>query len=174
MSKNIILIGYRGTGKTFVGSHLAEKLGYKFIDTDDVIEQRAGMKIADIVNKYDWEYFRDCESEVLLEVCSGEKSVIATGGGVIEREQNRRAMKKNGIVIWLIAPPDIIYERIKNDSNRPNLTDAKTEKEDILKKLPERIPIYRSMADFTIETHIASLSETVHRILHFLYKKKNI
>ncbi|MBW2651003.1 MAG: shikimate kinase, partial [Deltaproteobacteria bacterium] len=101
--KNIILIGYRCTGKTSVGEKLSERLGLPFFDTDDLIVERAGMSISKIVENGGWNLFRKKEKETIKGLSLMNKNIIATGGGVFENQENGEALKRNGLFVWLTA-----------------------------------------------------------------------
>ena len=96
--KNIILIGYRCTGKTSVGEKLSERFGLPFFDTDDLIVEQAGMSISKIVEKGGWDLFRKKEQETIRGLSSMNKSVIATGGGAFENHESEEALKRNGLL----------------------------------------------------------------------------
>jgi shikimate kinase len=125
MNELIYLIGYRGCGKSTAGKLLAEKLHWNFIDADQVLEAREGRSIRAIFSEEGEPYFRDIESEVLLSLSKGSKTVVATGGGVILRPQNREILRDTGFVVWLTAPAEALWERIQVDpvthERRPNL-----------------------------------------------------
>src|SRR5262245_52270763 len=129
-SVRIILIGYRGTGKTTVGRLLAERLGWEFADADDHIEASAGRSIAAIfATEGEGEAaFRDYEAAAIRELCQCERIVIATGGGAVLRPDNRELLRSAGFVAWLTATPETIWERLRGDpttaARRPNLTPA--------------------------------------------------
>ncbi|OPX37226.1 MAG: hypothetical protein B1H13_13145, partial [Desulfobacteraceae bacterium 4484_190.3] len=110
--KNIVLIGYRCTGKTSAGKKLSERLGLPFFDTDDLIVERAGMPINKIVEKGGWDLFRKKEREVIRKLSAMNKNIIATGGGAFENQENREALKKNGLFVWLTADVETIMERM--------------------------------------------------------------
>lgn len=110
-----------GAGKTTVGRILAEEVGYRYVDADNVIEKQSGKKITEIFSEHGEEYFRALESEVLENLSNGERQVIATGGGIVTRETNWEIMNRGGITIYLKAPIATIWERIKNSKSRPLL-----------------------------------------------------
>ncbi len=122
----IFLIGYRGGGKSTVGPLLAAALGWEFVDADERIEAAAGKTIADIFAAEGEPGFRDREAAVLVELCRGERRVVATGGGVVLRPANRELLKASGYVAWLTAPPETVWQRMQADpttaARRPNLT----------------------------------------------------
>lgn len=120
---NIILVGYMGSGKTTVGRLLAQLLDYSFADTDEMIEEREQLTISKIFSEKGEEAFRDMETGLLeeLAVSGQERLVIATGGGMAVREQNRRLLRELGSVVYLKASPETVYDRIKGDTGRPLL-----------------------------------------------------
>ena len=161
---NIVLIGVRGSGKTAVGKLLAERLGKRFIEMDELIGQRAGLNIPEIVTKYGWEKFRDVEEEITREVAGLDNVVNATGGGVVTREKNVRELKQKGKLFWLKASLDTLLRRIGNDQSRPSLT-GKSPREDMESVLTERSPIYERVADFIIDTEDKKPGEVAEAII---------
>lgn len=162
---NIVLIGYRGTGKSVVGRLLAKRLGMKYVGLDAAIVERAGMPIPEIVEKYGWPGFRDRESAEVRAVASADNLVIDTGGGVIERPENMDVLRKNGCVIWLKANVGTIGSRIQEDTNRPSLTSSKSFIEEIAEVLERRTPLYRASSMHEIDTDELATSEIVERIV---------
>ncbi len=148
---NIVLIGMRGSGKTTIGKLLAKRLGKQFIEMDELIVQRLGQSIPEIVNRYGWQKFRDVEEEITREVAGWDNVVNATGGGVVTREENIRELKQKGKLVWLKANTDTLLRRIGNDQSRPSLT-GKSPREDMEAVLAERSPIYQRVADFIVDT----------------------
>lgn len=151
MPDNIILLGYRGTGKSTVASLLAAKLGTRVISIDDAIVKSAGEGIPQIVEKFGWDYFRDLETRELKKACSEKDIVIDAGGGVVTRQANIDEMKKSGRCILLTASVETIASRISGDANRPSLT-GKGSVEEIRQVLSERDPLYKAAADIVIAT----------------------
>jgi len=149
---NIVLIGYRGTGKSEVGRILAARLKRAYVGMDSEIESRAGMPIPEIVKKFGWPGFRDMESEVVRDLSGQDHLIIDTGGGVIERSENIELLKKNAIVFWLKATTDVIVSRIQDSAGRPALINGKTFTEEVAEVLDRRTPVYRSAADHEIDT----------------------
>jgi shikimate kinase len=143
---NIVLIGYRGTGKSVVGELLAVRLRMPCIGMDAEIVKRAGMSIPEIVAKYGWQKFRDMESEEARKLAGLDNIIIDTGGGVIERPENIEALKTNSLIFWLKASVDAIVSRIQGDTERPALTTGKTFTEEVTEVLERRIPKYKSAA----------------------------
>jgi shikimate kinase len=162
---NVVLIGYRGTGKTAVGKVLAAKLGRQVISTDKEIVRRAGSSIPDIVAARGWDYFRDLESSVCRELAGRDDLVIDTGGGAILRQQNVDVFKRNGRLIWLTASVETIAARIGGDAQRPSLTGTKSHVEEIQEVLAERIPKYQAAADVILATDGRSIDDLAATIL---------
>jgi shikimate kinase len=165
---NIILIGYRGTGKSTVATVLASRLGWKRVSTDAEITARAKQSIPDIVQAFGWEYFRDLESEVCQEAGGQDHLIIDTGGGVILRPQNIEALKANGRLFWLTAELSTIEARIGGDTQRPSLTGTKSFIEEIADVLEERRPKYRAAADHVIATDhrtVAQVAEAIRALM---------
>jgi shikimate kinase len=150
----IFLVGYRCTGKSTVARLLAEKLGYKWFDADEVLEGRYGTTIRKIFESEGESGFRDKEEEIFAELCQLHRHVIATGGGVILREANRQLMREAGFVVWLTADAPTIWARLQADpastDRRPPLTvGGLAEIEEVLKI---REPLYQACADLVIST----------------------
>jgi len=167
---NIVLIGYRGTGKTAVGRQLAEKLGWLLLRLDNLIEQRAGSSIPEIVKNFGWDYFRDLESQVVEEAGKQDNCVIDTGGGVILRQQNVNHLKRNGLLFWLQADPDTIIERIKDEASRPSLTQGKTFIEEVREVLEQRLPLYQTASDHALATDTKTIDAVADQILEIYHK----
>ena len=150
MKKNLILCGFMGSGKSTIGKLLSEKLGARFIDTDTYIEQKEGMTISEIFKTHGEDYFRQREYEVCEELSQLKKTVISTGGGTLLREENMRALKKNGVVFLLNISSRTVLTRLKNDTTRPLLQQADKEKT-VKMMLSNRIPLYNRAADYVID-----------------------
>jgi shikimate dehydrogenase len=141
--KNIVLIGMPGSGKTTIGKRLAEQTGMTFVDLDKEIERHAGMSINDIFARYGEPYFRDLETKIATEAASYSNSVLATGGGIILREENMRALSAGGIVVFIDRDPEKIAKKITTDK-RPLLKDGVDR---IFRLYEECIDLYRNYAD---------------------------
>ncbi len=167
----LMLVGYRGTGKSTVARCLAAELHWHWLDADIVLEQRQGKTIAEIFASQGEAAFRDYESHILQELVRMKDHVIATGGGVVLRESNRQALAKAGHVVWLTARPATIDQRISADvtsaSRRPALTSADS-REEIKQLLAVRTPLYRSVADFTVATDERTPAQITAEILAWL------
>ena len=165
---NIVLIGYRGAGKSAVGRRLAARLGRTLVSTDAEVVKRADRTIPEIVAKEGWEYFRDLESDICRELADRDQLVIDTGGGAILRPQNVEALKKNGTVFWLEASVEIITKRIGRDTQRPSLTGTKSFVDEIQDVLRERTPKYQAAADHVIRTEDQPIDQLVETLLTFV------
>ena len=170
---NMVLIGYRGTGKSTVGKMLAARLGRELISTDAEIVKRAKRSIPEIVAQQGWEYFRDMESAVCQDLAGRDQLVIDTGGGVVLRPQNVEVLKRNGKLIWLTATIETITSRIGGDTQRPSLTGTKTFIEEIAEVLQDRTPKYKASADYVIQTDDRSIPQVVEAILAFMGRVGN-
>lgn len=168
---NIVLIGMRGSGKTTIGKLLAKRLGKQFIEMDELIVQRLGQSIPDIVQRYGWQKFRDTEEEITREVAGLDNAVNATGGGVVTREENIRELKKKGKLVWLKADTDTLLRRIGNGQSRPSLT-GKSQREDMEAVLAERSPTYQRVADFIVDTEDKQPKEIVDAIVKLLTEQE--
>jgi shikimate kinase len=165
----LALIGYRGSGKSTVGRILARCLDRTFLDADLEIAAQAGRSIPAIFAEWGEPAFRDWEQEVLAEVTSlHPTAILATGGGAVLREANRRRIYEFGFVVWLTAHPSELSRRLGSDSlsltERPTLTTAGT-LEEIPQVLAARTPLYRGLADAVIETGDKSPGDVANAIL---------
>lgn len=169
MRTKIVLVGYRATGKSTLAARLAERWGVECVDTDDVVEARAGKRIADIFAQDGEGAFRDLEAAVVAELANNPRPmVLATGGGVPLREENRRILRERGVVVWLTATVETIARRMSGDAStdarRPALTDAKSPVAEIAKVLAAREPIYREAAALSVAVDGKTIDELVEEI----------
>ncbi len=168
-NSNIALTGLMGSGKTTVGKYLAHQLKKTLIDTDSLIEERAGMSITNIFKEKGETYFRALEKEIIKEVLEGEDLILSLGGGAIVDDENRALIKSNSILITLIADPKELYSRVKRRKNRPLLTQSKDQIEVLEKLWEERKSAYfdsHYQID-TAEKSINLISLEIMRILGF-------
>jgi shikimate kinase len=165
---NLVLIGYRATGKSQAARVLSARLGWPWFDADDQIERRAGCSIARIFDEQGEEAFRALESEIVAELAERPRSVLALGGGAVMRAENREAIARQGRVAWLTASPETILRRIQADADssarRPNLTAAGGITE-IIATLAERNPVYRQCAHLVVDTEDKTPAEVADAIL---------
>jgi len=168
---NIFLTGYRATGKTSVANLLATALSKEMVDADVYLEQEAGMTIAEVFAVEGEQGFRERETAVVRTLAARENMVIALGGGAVLREENREALIGRGITVWLTASPDSIYERMTTDpltgQRRPNLTSTGGLQE-IHDLLAQRTPLYRQVADYTVDTEGLSPEQVASAVVRQL------
>ena len=139
MNKNIILIGFMGTGKTTIGRRVAGKLGMDFYDTDEYIKRCENMSVSEIVAKKGTKYFEGAQRFAVTNLCESENTLIATGGSTVSDERCRAALAKNGIFVWLKATPETIFENTKNSRNkRPELAGKTLEELAVILKESEK------------------------------------
>lgn len=147
-----IFVGLRACGKTTLGKAVSEKMGREFIDTDELVQQKAGKTIEQIVEEKGWDAFREMETEALADALSGEPKVIATGGGIVLSEQNRQMLIEGGPVFYLLATTLLLVDRLTKDMNpaqRPPLTELPlTQEVGDLRR--ERDPLYMQVANFVL------------------------
>jgi shikimate kinase len=173
---NIVLIGFRGTGKSTVGKLLANRLERDFIDSDKYIEDSTGKTIKHIFEGDGEEGFRKIEADVIAKLSRMDNKIIAVGGGAVLREDNVRNLKDNGFLVLLEATPEIIHNRITQDEKtaqqRPSLTDKKP-LDEIKHLLEQRESPYKSAEDYTINTSYAACEDIVNEIM-VMIKKQSI
>ena len=167
--KNIVLIGFMGTGKTCVGKILADTLGWPFSDIDLEVEQAIGMSIAAYFAQAGEEAFRDREQEAVERICQRTGQVIATGGGVVLRQQNIDRLKATGVVVCLAASEQEIVARTANDTGRP-LLNRPDRLQVIRDLLTGRLPQYRQ-ADIWLDTDGKSVTETAAELWRILRRE---
>lgn len=162
---NVVLIGYRGTGKSTVGKIVAARLGLKVLSTDAEIVKSAGQTVPQIVEQQGWDFFRDLESKICQDLAGKDGLVIDTGGGAVLRPQNVEVLKRTGKLFWLTASVETIGKRIGSDTQRPSLTGTKSFIDEIQDVLRERTPKYHAAADHVIETEGKSVTQVADEIL---------
>lgn len=165
--ENIVLIGFMGCGKTSVGIRLSYYLRRTFLDTDGQIEKSQDCSISKIFAEKGEAYFRDLETKQLeLLVATADGEIISTGGGVPLRDENRRLLKQLGVVIYLKISPQVVYERLKNDTTRP-LLQGEHPLEKIENMLKQRESFYRKSADVIINVDHLNIDEIVEKIARY-------
>ena len=164
---NIFLIGFMGAGKSTISDYLKNALAMDVVEMDQCIVERQGMSISDIFETYGEEYFRELETNLLIEMQSQSNVVVSCGGGVPMRERNVVEMKKNGRVVLLTAKPETILERVKDNHDRPLLENNKTVPfiADLMEK---RRAKYEAAADIVIQTDGKSELEICEELIHRL------
>ena len=161
---NIVLIGFMGTGKSSIGRRIAERLDYRFVDTDRLIVQEAGCSIPEIFQKNGEEFFREAEAAALESLRDAGRHVIATGGGIVDRPANTALLRALGFVVWFTASEEVIFERVSRNDRRPLLQNDNP-KQTIARLLDRRIPIYGKAAHFTIDTSRLSHDEIAGAVI---------
>ena len=166
MLKNLILVGFMGTGKSTIGRQLSKALGYPLIDTDARIVAQQKRPIPKIFEEDGEEHFRDLETETLrtLREESCHKRIIATGGGIVLRPENQQLLRDLGFVVWLVAQPDAILERTSRNKERP-LLQTRDPEETIRLMLSQRDSCYRECAHLILETTNLEFSEITTGII---------
>ncbi len=161
--KNVVLVGFMGTGKTTIATQVANRLKMKYVSTDSLIEKREKRTINEIFTDSGEDYFRGIESDVIREVSAASGLVIDTGGGAVLREENIANFKSQGVVICLTADPETILERTKKYKHRPllNVMDPKRKIRDLLAK---REGFY-AKADHSIDTGKLTVRQAVEEIV---------
>jgi shikimate kinase len=163
-AERIALVSMPGGGKSTVGRHLARRLGWAFIDSDSLIESRLGCSIRSYFEREGEIAFRDIEEQVIADASNAPRTVIATGGGVVLREANRRVLRDRSVVVYLRSSADDLYRRLRHDVKRPLLQVA-----DPLQRLREmhaqRDPLYAQTAHFSVDTGRPSVPHLVNMIL---------
>ncbi|APV43544.1 shikimate kinase [Dehalogenimonas formicexedens] len=168
MKSNISLIGFMGSGKSTVGKRLARRLERDFIETDRLIEERAGMPVGDIFQERGETWFRDAEQEVIKGISdSAQNAVIACGGGAVIRQANIEQLKRCSVVVYLETPIPALKERLASSRKRPLLN--RPDRDTVIEELHEaRRPVYEAAADVTVKTgkrpFAAVISEIIDRL----------
>ena len=172
---HVFLVGPRGSGKSTVARLLAADLGMPWVDADELLERRAGLTIRDIFAIEGEAGFRQREAEVLAELCSLTAHVIATGGGVVLRPDNRDLLRRSGVVVWLTGDIDTLGGRITADAptteRRPTLTVGGSA--EVAELVAAREPLYRECANVTIDTSGRTPEEIVAEVRARLEKRTN-
>lgn len=163
IAENLFLVGPMGAGKSTIGRQLARELKRAFVDSDKEIEARTGVDIPLIFELEGEAGFRRREAAVIAEVTQREDIVLATGGGAILLAENRAALMSRGVVVYLAAPLDQLYERTRRDRNRP-LLQTENPRQAIEELMAQRDPLYRSIADLIVETDSRTVRAIVRQI----------
>jgi len=171
-SNNIFLIGLMGSGKTTIGKLLSKKLDKFFFDSDQVIEERLGVKVP-LIFEYEGESgFRERESNVLKDLVAKKNIILATGGGVILSSKNRELLSSNGVVIYLKADYENLAKRMENDKSRP-LLQGKEIIPTLKKLFKTRDPLYTSIADYKVNTKNKKAYQIEKEIRLLITKSEN-
>jgi shikimate kinase len=160
----LALVGFMGAGKSTTGRLVAAQMHFNFVDTDDLIEQRAGKRIPEIFAQDGEPRFRALEAAVVAELASTSKTIIATGGGLVLNAGNLASLRNHSLVLCLWASPKVIWDRVRNQTHRPLLNDPDPYGR-VQRLLTERTPAYRQ-ADVLVSTDFRSQKEVVQQVLH--------
>jgi shikimate kinase len=162
--KQIVIIGFRGAGKSTVGRLLAQQLNWTYVSTDDMVEKRAQKTIADIVAESGWKKFRELEHEIIQSVSELIDSVIDCGGGIVEDNSNMNYFKSDRLIIWIDAELNDIKSRISENQNmRPLLTQSDLHS-DVEQNYAKRLPLYEKFANLRFSSSINTPQEICHTI----------
>ena len=164
-SKNIVLVGLMGSGKTTVGRRLAYKLNRDFFDTDHELINKTGVSIDHIFDIEGEKGFRERESKILENLCQMSNIILATGGGIVILPENREILKNAGLVVYLLASVDQIFRRTSKSKTRPLLENSTDRKKTIIELLEARDVYYREVASFVVDTTGKRLQEIINVIL---------
>lgn len=162
--KNLVLIGFMGSGKTAMGRFLTQELQYDFIDTDQEIEKITGLKLNQLLKKYGEIRFHSEEKLILQRIANQNKLIVATGGHFIHQEENVKLLKKNGIFIFLKADIDTIVARLSRRKSRP-FPEKGNIKDIAPKHYLNNLPLYEKYADIIVDTSQLSMEETANTII---------
>ena len=159
--KNLVLIGFRGTGKSTLSQELSVRLRRKRISTDEVATESAGMSISDFVSQHGWAEFRRIEAECIAALHGSENLIIDSGGGVVENPENMSYLGENSVIVWVHASLEDVLKRLMgnvHDAQRPLLSqgDFRT---DITENYTRRVPMYKRYAAFTVNTSTHTIEE---------------
>lgn len=169
---NIILIGFMGTGKTTVGRRIAARLGLDFYDTDEYVKKCEKMSVYDIIQKKGKKYFEGAERFAVVNLAEKEKSVISTGGTTFWNEENRKILKKSGVVVWLCAEAETITENTKNSHNKRQQINGLNADE--IKTLVDESNVFYESCDFKINVDNIEIDEICDKIVYYLNTNKLI
>lgn len=161
---NIILIGFMGSGKSSIGRMVAKRMGFQFVDTDKLIEERAGKPIPAIFAEQGEEAFRDLETAAIESLAHMERCVISTGGGAVLREANRARLRELGFVVLLSASEDVLWERVSRNTKRP-LLQTENPRETLSQMLAARREVYDAAAEQVIDTSQFSHGRSAQEVI---------
>jgi shikimate kinase len=163
--ENIVLIGFMGSGKSTVGRLVARRLRFQFLDTDQLIAERARMTIPEIFERHGEEHFRERESAVLESLIGVKRHVFATGGGIVTQPRNIPLLRQLGLVVLLSADPEEILRRVSRNADRP-LLQVENPRERVLEMMAERHASYQDAAQFEVNTTTMRHDEVATRIVN--------
>ncbi len=162
--RNLALTGFMGSGKSSVGHAVSKRLGFEFLDTDHLVERRAGLSIPEIFEREGETGFRELERQVVTELATRENLVISTGGGVGANPELLASLKRHALVIWLWASPETIWQRVRRQAHRP-LLEVPDPEGRIRELLAQREPVYRQ-ADVLLNADVRQTAEVADQVVH--------
>jgi shikimate kinase len=163
-TENVALVGFMGSGKSSVGRLVAQRLDFRFVDTDRIVVQSTRRQITEIFQEEDESFFREQERLALESLQDKQHLVIATGGGIVTRAENVALLRQTAFVVWLTVSEEVIFERVSRTNKRPLLQTANP-RETISTLLAQRRPLYQSAAHLTVETSTRSHAEIAEEII---------
>jgi shikimate kinase len=169
---NVFLVGFMGAGKSTIARDLMEKLEMDRVEMDEMIVQKQGMSVSEIFDEYGEAYFRNLESNTLIELQKRKQTIVSCGGGVVMRPDNAEHMKKNGRVVLLTAKPETILERVKDSDERPILNNHMNV-EFIAELMEKRRERYLAVADVIVETDAKTVTQITDEIIAKLIQLDN-
>lgn len=164
--KNIIFVGYMGSGKSTISQKLGKNLKKTVLDLDNIIAEKAGISINAIFETHGESYFRRLETEVLKEAMNRKGVIISCGGGIVLKDENLDIMKENGIIIWLKVSPETTFKRTRMSDDRPLLKNKSVE--DIKKMMQAREEYYKKAAHFEMCADKKKIDDVIREIKQFL------
>ena len=164
LKKNIVFIGFMGSGKSDVSRELARFLGRKCVSTDSLIEQQEGMSISALFDKYDEKYFRNIEHKVIDELSKQSELIIDCGGGMVINPRNMECLADNGLIMYLSITAESAYKNVKETKNRP-LLNGEDPLTKIKKLLQERVPLYKKYAEYSFISDNKTILELSQEVL---------
>jgi shikimate kinase len=162
--ENIVLTGFMGTGKSSIGRLIATRLGFQFVDTDQLIVEKGGRPIPQIFQENGEDYFREEETAAAQSLLGRNQLVIATGGGIVTLERNIPLLNALGVIFWLTASEEVIFERVSRNSKRP-LLQTEDPRKTISELLAARLPHYSAASHFTVDTSLMTHQEAADTII---------
>lgn len=173
LHQTIVLVGMMGSGKTAIGRALAARLGVVFLDSDAAIEEAASVSIAEIFARDGEDFFRVREAEVIKRLMSGPPAILSTGGGAFLTPRIRELIESNGVAVWLDAPLEILWERVRNKDTRPLLRTANPKKT-LTEIFEQRVPVY-SKAQLNVKINGSfSIEQTTDVVIDVLAAQPNV
>lgn len=170
MKRNIILLGFRGAGKSTISIALSRALGWQRLEIDDEVRKRIGL-ISESVRRHGWQPFHEAETAI-IDALAVEKTVIDSGGGVVRSPHNIEKLRRIGTTVFLDASPATLAARLASSHERPMIGTAETIEQEIESELPKRLPLYRAAADLVVRTDGRSVDDIIDEIIHAVEREQ--